>query len=396
LQEVENETELDLLTLISGGNNCNVGAVVEACVFLGKSIGGWRNCEEALGDAGGYIEDGFEADFRTAIKSVLDSQAISKSPDFRLYVLGYAAFFAVAGEGEGDWCDEIEFGLGGVKLESWKRERMNALIRRVNGLIKKVVGEFEKERARYVDLDALFEGHRFCESKHGKEEQWWSEDIWFWNLNDPSKDPDYESWNKDGEERLVDERQKVEARKEELRIRGEQSQVHIQEVETDDLWTARIFHPKLRAHTAIKNALIGAFRADSLPGIKPAPSPPKIQPYSNGTAILKLVEYWDCLDNLDNLSVETWLLDSTSKLIGRLNRTQAGMHSPVSMGSSFEETIVITPSHEGEQGTVWFELGGLKWRSGDGFDEGRPERPWCFQEEWSAPACWRGEKIVVS
>jgi hypothetical protein len=179
-------------------------------------------------------------------------------------------------------------------------------------------------------------------------------------------------------------------------MRGEQHQVPIQDVKTDDLWTARIFHPKLRAHTAIKKALIATLRADDLPGIKPTPSPPKMQPYSNGTAILKVVEHWDCQDDLDNLSIETWLLDSSSKLIGRLNRTQAGVHAPVGMGSKLERTIVITPSHEGEEGTVWFGLGSLKWGSGNRFDDERPERPWCFQEKWNAPACWRGERVVVS
>jgi len=379
LQDVESP-DLDMLTMIAGGNNCQVGPVVEACVYLGKSIGGWKKCEEAIEDARLYIEGngttGLEHDFREAVRGVLEGQDEKPNSDFRLYILGYAAFFAEAEAG--DWCDDVAFSMG-VKLEAWKRERMNGLIREVNGLIERVVGEFEK--ARFMNIDGVFEGHRFCEKGHDYQEQWYSENVWFWNLNNPADDPDY------GDQFIGKS----------FVLPSKQSQATLQQpVKVEDLWTARIFHPKARAHTAIKNDLIAHFRADKLPGIKPTPSPPEIAPYENGTAIINLMEYWDCLDEYDNLSAEVWILDSSSIIIGQLNRTQAGVHAPIEMGSKFEEFIEITPLHDGDQGTVKFELGTLTWTSTDELDPDEPAKPWCVQVDWRAPACWRGEKLVVS
>lgn len=131
--------------------------------------------------------------------------------DFRIYYLGYAQFFSE--QTTDDTCDKNtwsrckpwQIDCEKPKLGIDRRKKLNQLALALNKKIQigvkrweNVTGNTGKPLVKYVDIDDLFEKHRYCEE--GKKEPVKNDDdIWFFQwLDDESNDDNakHEFYNK--------------------------------------------------------------------------------------------------------------------------------------------------------------------------------------------------------
>lgn len=372
----------NMIAMILGGNNCKFTPIAESCIYLGRSFNERKTCDQTFQDTEDYLSGNdnnagksFYFDHQKTLKDIMAWPSIKDNKDFRLYVFGYALFFNT--NPDSDWCNDEKFSplpLDSLKLDNAKRARINASTKKVNDLIEKSVGDLGDARVKFIPIDHRFDGHRFCEPGMTKNDQYYNNNVWFWNVSDPDQDPDYLL-------SLNPLTSAIEAIYRELWLNGKfPNGTAIDDAAMETLLSpnwgsqARTFHPKLGGNQAMKDALIAQLRADNAPGIKPAeptPPPPKTQPYTSGLVHVHVREYWGCLPNEDNLSVEVNMWDSANKLIGTIKRTQAGATGPLPFGSKLEDYLVITPEwgSNGGDGYVQFSIGNLHFNTNDDKDK---------------------------
>lgn len=178
---------LDFITLSIGGNDLGFFDVINACVF--RFYGYYSGtCEAALRASELLLAEddrstdpaSFSARLTVILLQLLERVRWEKHPQFRIVVTGYARFF----NAETDLCDRASMSVWwhygnstGVPdsnatdttyLTKGLRRRMNGLVAGTNRKLKTIV---DSVNARYgntphvlfVDYDAGFEGHRFCE-----------------------------------------------------------------------------------------------------------------------------------------------------------------------------------------------------------------------------------------
>ena len=154
-----------------------------------------------------------------------------------LLVTGYARFFADPPR-QGDKCDstyffpKLIFDVRLLKMEWQTRKEMNHLVNSVNNRIANVVKQ-AGSRVQFIDIDAGFEGHRFCEPSNDDDPIGANKpQVWFNSIQTLSSPEDQAEL--------------------ELQLRGIR----------DSLQQASVFHPKFNAHN--KTASVLAERIASL------------------------------------------------------------------------------------------------------------------------------------
>lgn len=212
----------DLVTLTVGGNEVDFFGVLNECVYQWRPLG---SCECELRKSRRLIEtrrfvDGYARMVRLARQRM--------KPSGRLLVTGYATFF----NEETTACDGVTFSIRNPEqfLTRQLRRDLNHLVRMLNHVIRSAA---EAAGAEYVDMDEMFEGHRFCEDGVSEPDGMRS-DTWFFNL-------DYGSGNE--------------------RVAEEVHHAHSQEVFSDVLgkWyvgVTRVFHPTKEGHGGIRDAVL--------------------------------------------------------------------------------------------------------------------------------------------
>lgn len=159
----------DLVTLTASGNDVNFFVVLNECVYhWSPAIG----CEAQLVKARAIIES-------TALRSLdnIIAGAVQRiKPSALLIVTGYARFF----NEHTDICDKATFSQTRPldSLTKMKRRQLNQLVMMLNDVIKATA---LLHGAVYLDIDAAFEGHRFCEPGV-KEPDLNRNDTWFFNI----------------------------------------------------------------------------------------------------------------------------------------------------------------------------------------------------------------------
>ncbi|TID02004.1 Lipase 1 [Colletotrichum higginsianum] len=155
----------DFAILSIGGNDLGFFRVMNACIFRFYSFYS-GTCEAALQDVSDRIEGpDFEQRLEMVIMEILDKVHWEKRPWFVITVTGYARFFSV----ETDECDNCTLGVWwqGPKLKRDVRQRMNNMVMAVNDKLKRSIdavnSRFTTPKAIFVNYDARFDGHRFCE-----------------------------------------------------------------------------------------------------------------------------------------------------------------------------------------------------------------------------------------
>lgn len=164
---VNTSLPLDFATLSIGGNDLGFFDVMNACIFRFYSFYS-GTCEAALAAADEALKsDVFERRLDVILHEILDKVIWERRPNFVITVTGYARFF----NADTLECDDMSLGVwwGGPKLKREIRVKMNELVDATNKKLRKTISgvnqRFRGSRPKvvFVDYDALFEGHRFCE-----------------------------------------------------------------------------------------------------------------------------------------------------------------------------------------------------------------------------------------
>ncbi|KAI0435185.1 SGNH hydrolase [Xylaria sp. FL1042] len=176
----------DFALLSIGGNDLGFFEVMNACVFRFYNFYS-GTCETALNHSRVQLEsDDFEIRLRILIMEILDKIRWEKKPQFTITVTGYARFFNELTDG----CDDMSFGVwwNGPKLTKKLRAEMNALVLTVNAKLRKTINAinngFTEDKVIFVDYDAAFDGHRFCE-RNVTEPDYERTDTWFFLVGGP-------------------------------------------------------------------------------------------------------------------------------------------------------------------------------------------------------------------
>jgi SAGA-associated factor 73 len=170
----------DFALLSVGGNDLGFFDIMNSCIFRFYSFYS-GTCEEALKRSEQQLaSDDFENHLRLVITEILDRVHWERRPWFTITVTGYARFF----NAETEACDDSSFGIWwrGPKLKRELRQRMNDMVLSVNAKIRSSIDSvnagFATPKVFFVDYDARFEGHRFCE-EGVIEPDYQRNDTWF-------------------------------------------------------------------------------------------------------------------------------------------------------------------------------------------------------------------------
>ncbi|KAL8731549.1 MAG: hypothetical protein Q9181_004270 [Wetmoreana brouardii] len=250
-----------LVTMTAGGNNAGFYEIAVNCIFqhLNQDYGPeYADDYDGVGECANSIKKSYE--YITSTGDFDDiGYNLNTHGNLFLYVTGYATFFAV----DNDWCDRESFGalpFRKPKLTLPLRKAFNNLTDSLNSVYSKIVADYPHLGIRFVNITKGFDGHRFCEAKPAWRPDWWwhnhqyySSDVWLWNLSPPFTDVYDESTNVS-------------------------SEAHIQgDLFASDTpgWQQRPFHPKAPGYTSIKDAIIAQMKLDNVPQSEPQCNDPK-------------------------------------------------------------------------------------------------------------------------
>ncbi len=171
-----------IATLTAGGDDIEFLWLILYCI-----VQFFKNnpCGEQITRSRGFLEsDKFYNYLDYAVKVALIRGINAAGPGFKLFVTGYAQFF----NEDTDQCDHTCFSYwdpeckNSRKLDKPLRKQLNQLAKDLNQRIQAVVKNNKQWGVEYVDYDADFAGHRFCE-KGNIEPDNNNPDIWFFHLD---------------------------------------------------------------------------------------------------------------------------------------------------------------------------------------------------------------------
>ena len=385
----------DMIVMTSGGNNAGFGPILNVCVYHPDpttSYGpaykddkdGTGECAKALRQTSNYIRNAMEQDLINTINDILADPNISNNPDFLLYLTGYAQFF---GTDYDPWCNKEAWNIPSLRgtptpyLSAELRTVFNDHVSAVNTLYRKTVASNFADKARYIDIDAAFSGHRFCEPGATHDDQFNKDtsfdDVYLWNLNPPwdvaDEDPpagqDPNNLTAQEAEDLFDG-QGVTA------WTGGSGRSN----DPSNGWHFRPFHPRTTGYTAIKNAILAQLKTDGLPkagsGSSPTPTPstspsPSSTPqaYAPGTCSFHLDEWQNCSGDKKNLFAKIKMFDNDKNVIGqtvvdpKTNPPGDGINAgdPLNFQSKLPFALQVTGEHKGDY--VQFNYNGFNFKS---------------------------------
>lgn len=225
----------------------------------------------------------------SVIKRIVNyGQAVNKD-DFRLYVTGYGQFF----NDQDAACNDVTFartanpkndGKKHVMMTTKLRGEANAMSRLLNKLIQEAVDKNKDDNVKYIDIDSMLDGHRFCEPGI-KEPDQKIPNAYFWHYpytkDDSPSDKAIDYLNKVAEDSvsslardakttrwgdyLNDFWSKVDE-KELLKSLGasDEADTAVYKFWSDTIgWRARIFHPQLKFHREIYQKIIKQYLDDT-------------------------------------------------------------------------------------------------------------------------------------
>lgn len=326
-------------------------------------------CCQSLQKADDYInkqgDGGFFQDVLNTINDVMGTPQANGGAQFFLYMNGYAQFFNEDTTGDGT-CDTWSFALIGnvyddsdneLTVNQALRKRMNSLVLNLNQVTQNAINAWQPDITRqteqypvFVDLDPYFNNHRFCEPGDGYNDQWYSDNVWIWNL----QVGDYQGQDITGGS-FVPADPEIQPFSGSL---GEGP---------SGGWKVRPFHPKFQGHTAIKNAIIAKMRVSGMPGVTPSPTT-----HVPGQCGFHLREEWAKQRSQGTAYITiTNLYDGGGNNIGYLDKTEIDNVPSVGMDSALPFVVVVTPWDSGEDYDSFnyynlrFDYAGMEWTTFD-------------------------------
>jgi hypothetical protein len=273
-----------------------------------------------------------QQDLINTINDILDDRNVKNNQNFLLYLTGYAQFF---GTDYDPWCNNESWNIPSLILAPtpWLsvelRTAFNDRVSAINTLYKNTIASNYADKARYIDLDAGFSGHGFCEpgANHGDQlnKNTNFNGVYLWNLNYPiniDNAPPQDGVFSDS----------VTAQQAEQLFNGQGLTAWSGSGqggnEASNGWCLRPFHPRTSGYTSIKNAILAQLNTDGFPkaGSATSPSPsqsptPSSAPsvYAPGTCSFHLDEWQDCNDDSSNLYAQIKMYDDGKAVIGQTN-----------------------------------------------------------------------------
>lgn len=324
-------TNPSLIMSTMGGNNAVFGDIARACIYQ-PPPGGWGKpydedttgdgkCKQNLQTSQDYIESGNLArDLKVAFDSVFQSAQQKGVKTFDLYISAYVHFFNVDTDDCDGWTFAPWFAAGFPKVVKELRVRMNDLVEKFNNAQSDVIKNYQPPagyKIHHLDTTTRkFDGHRFCEVGHSFEDQFYSADVYLWNL----------SWN-DGKVEVVaptnatanPKRMGVPPGMEDtdpstLTVSPGGNGPNAQSGSGVG-WVSRPFHPKPLGYQGMKDYFIQTLKDDKLPGVGATSS----------TCQLTVREIQTCEAGDANLYAEVVIKDPSGKV---LYSTPGSTHSP--------------------------------------------------------------------
>ena len=384
----------DMIVMTSGGNNAGFGHIVDVCIYHSDpthnygpaykdDTDGTGDCAVALNQATNYIENTMQQDLINTINDILADPNVINNPDFLLYLTGYAQFF---GTDYDPWCNNEAWNINSLVfaptpyLSVELRTAFNDRVSAVNTLYKNTVASNYADKARYIDSDAAFSGHRFCEPGATHADQLNTDTsfdgVYLWNLNWPwqvaNVDPPA---GQDPNNVTAQEAEDLFAGQGVTAWTGGSGSGGGGN-EPSNGWRLRPFHPRTSGYTAIKNAILAQLKTDGLPkaesGSTPTPTPSSTPPaYAPGTCSFHLDEWESCLDDSKNLYAQIKMFDNDKNVIGQtvVDPATNPLGDPINVGDSLDFqsklpfALQVTGEHEGDY--VQFNYNGLNFKSTD-------------------------------
>ena len=162
-------------TLSVGGNNVGFARIVSKCLMFAAP-----DCENEWARTSELISSvELQRNLTTSYSQILDQMTTSP---FHLYVTGYAQFY----NQETDICNDKrmlpypDFGTGFLPLLTNElRSRANLAVKALNDAIYQATIFATEQRTdgrsvRFIDIDQIYEGNRFCEDRPN-----WKSGAWF-------------------------------------------------------------------------------------------------------------------------------------------------------------------------------------------------------------------------
>ena len=193
-----------MATLSIGGNDLGFSSIVTSCIIIGSVAG---DCEQALKNAESIAgitprDSAAHGEVFASLQKVYRDILDTAGDDFTLVVTGYARFFAEP-QGNTD-CNNGQIQLAALQdipgvgvrpslpLTENLRQRMNSGVDAFNNMIQGAISEVQQslkndninnKRIKFMDINPVFEGHRFCEKGDSSESGWpeFTDRAWFFS-----------------------------------------------------------------------------------------------------------------------------------------------------------------------------------------------------------------------
>ena len=183
IDEWENADKSDVVALSIGGNDLGFADIVDGC-FVRIHRANSPDCQKSIDTANDKIKNGtLQSNIETALVQIINK---SKNPNLKVYLTGYPAFFNV----DTEYCNEVSFAFFNFGhttptkhcnvdtkpcITQGFRRTVNQLSTDVNSMLSAAVDRVNQEKGsnavNFINPDASFDGHRFCESSNGQDVQ---------------------------------------------------------------------------------------------------------------------------------------------------------------------------------------------------------------------------------
>lgn len=338
--------DIDIATLSVGGNDIGFFNLINNCIFQFFIT---ASCEEQISITQGLIDsEDFHSNLDGVLSKILEN---ARSSQFRLYMSGYAHFW----NHDTTQCDDVSWSYWNradpPKLTRDLRRALNDLTTNLNNAINDAVGRANGRDPRqpvvFVDYSGSFGGHRYCEEGVNEPDPNRG-DTWFFEwettegvLLDETEHPEgtieaqYATW-----------------------ISQQQAEDGSLTVSQSGNWLvdslARVFHPKIIGHNAIKDVILASYAAN----------PPHWGSFVPGWCGLHVIQYQKPDPAVDNYSLDVEIFDSKGNSIGKVEYADAPAGVGVGVTSALPYVLIVTAQNIDDD-AVLFAYADQNWGSND-------------------------------
>ncbi len=250
------DKDIDIATLTVGGNDIGFANLINNCIFQFWIT---KSCQDQINEAAANIAS---QDFHTNLdKLAFEILQKAGAPQFKLYWTGYAHFW----NQDTTQCDDVTWSYwtrdNPPKLTQDLRRQLNDLTSQLNGAIKDAVDRANSNDPRkpvvYVDYTNSFSTHRYCEDGVTEPDPNRA-DTWFfeWDTTEAYTVTESHAFPQGSLEKQIQDWIDQQAAADGSLKPASQGSHWI----ADSL--AKIFHPRIDGHNAIKDAVLASYAAN--------------------------------------------------------------------------------------------------------------------------------------